>query len=60
MNFNWIDMLNKLINLFIKSVFGAIFLLVVTPLGILLRIFGVDLLKKRIDPQAESYWKKHN
>lgn len=35
---------------------GLIFLLVVTPLGLLLRALGKDLLRLRRDPDAESYW----
>lgn len=37
-------------------VLGGIFLLVVTPLGLLLRLRGKDLLRLRRDPQAGSYW----
>lgn len=53
-------MLNKLFGLFIKGAFGAIFLIVVTPAGVLLRILGIDLLQKKIDRQASSYWKDHS
>jgi uncharacterized membrane protein len=41
-----------------------IFLLVVTPLGILLRLLGKDLLRLKRDPTAQTYWEpvkqKHN
>lgn len=37
-------------------VLGLIFLLVVTPLGLLLRALGKDLLRLRRSPGAESYW----
>ena len=35
---------------------AAIFLLVVTPIGLLLRALGKDLLRLRLDPAAPSYW----
>lgn len=37
-------------------VLGLIFLLVVTPLGLLLRVLGKDLLRLRRNPGADSYW----
>ena len=33
-----------------------VFVLVVVPLGLLLRIFGSDPLKLKRDPKAASYW----
>ena len=35
---------------------GVIFFLVLTPLGLLLRLLGKDLLRLRRDPAARSYW----
>ena len=60
MNFNWTDMLNKLIEFFIKIVFGLIFFLVVTPIGILIRMFGIDFLERKGNSEILSYWKKHS
>ena len=37
-------------------VLGVIFLLVVTPLGLLLRLLGKDLLRLRRTPGAATYW----
>lgn len=37
-------------------VLGLIFLLVLTPLGLLLRLLGKDLLRLRRDPGATTYW----
>lgn len=37
-------------------VLGVIFLLVLTPLGLLLRLLGKDLLRLRRDPGATTYW----
>ncbi len=37
-------------------VLGIMFYLVVTPTGLLMRLFGKDPLKLRRDPEAKSYW----
>ncbi len=37
-------------------VLGVVFLVVVTPLGLLLRALGKDLLRLRREPHAGSYW----
>jgi len=37
-------------------VIGALFYLVVTPMAILARLSGKDLLRLRSDPAAPSYW----
>lgn len=34
----------------------VLFFIVITPTGILLKIFGKDPLKLRFDPSTESYW----
>jgi hypothetical protein len=52
-------MLNKLISLPVKIAFGIVFVIVITPLGLLIRCFGVDLLKSKIDRQARTYWNDH-
>ena len=39
-----------------KVILGAVYLLVVTPLGIALRLAGKDLLGRK--SRAESYWKE--
>ena len=38
----------------------TVFYLIVTPIGILFRIFGKDILDQKIDRTAESYWVKQN
>ena len=53
-------MLNTLIEFFIKIVFGLIFFLVVTPMGILIQIFGIDFLERKGNSEILSYWKKHS
>jgi hypothetical protein len=37
-------------------VMAALFYLVFTPVGLLLRLLGKDSLRLRADPQAASYW----
>ena len=39
-------------------VMGAIFFLVVTPIGIVMSIIGKDLLNKKHDKKKETYWIK--
>jgi len=39
-------------------VLTAVFVVVLTPLGLLLRLLGKDLLRVRRDPRATSYWQK--
>lgn len=52
-----LDTLILLIN-YIFSVlsFAIIFYLIFMPIGILMRLFGKDLLDKRIDRESDSYW----
>jgi hypothetical protein len=37
-------------------VLAVVYYLVLTPIGLLTRFFGYDSMKKRFDPEAESYW----
>jgi hypothetical protein len=37
-------------------ILAVVFALVVVPLGLLMRVFGQDLLRLRRDPRAPSYW----
>ena len=41
-------------------IMAIIFFLVVTPIGLLMKIMGKDLLKKNYDKAAKSYWIKRN
>jgi membrane protein YdbS with pleckstrin-like domain len=36
---------------------AAIYYLVITPIGVMMRICRYDPLQRRFDPQAETYWK---
>ena len=35
---------------------AMLFFLVVTPIGIVMRLAGKDFLRKRLEPEAPSYW----
>ena len=35
---------------------STFFFLVIMPVGLVMRIFGADLLQRRRDPAADSYW----
>jgi len=37
-------------------ILGAVFYLVFTPLGLVMRLFGFDPLRRRFDRAATSYW----
>ena len=37
-------------------VLGLIFYLCITPIGFLMRLFGKDPMRLRLDPEAETYW----
>lgn len=39
---------------------GIVYFLAVLPTGLLMRLFGKDLLKLKIDKQATSYWVKRD
>ena len=41
-------------------VMGIVFFLVVTPIGIIIRILGKDLVNKKYDKNKKTYWIKYN
>jgi hypothetical protein len=41
-----------------RILLGLFFFLVLTPMGIVLRVMGKDLLDARIDKSATTYWSK--
>ena len=41
-------------------VMGVVFFFVVTPVGIIMRIMGKDLLKRKYDKKKETYWIKRS
>ena len=40
----------------LSALLSVAFFVVLTPIGLLMRAFGKDLLKLRRDPGAASYW----
>ena len=55
MSLNWID---DMLDIILKFVFVMVFVFIITPLGLILRLVGVDYLSKRIDENIKSYWFK--
>lgn len=41
-----------------RVILVLMFYLIVTPLGLVLRLFGFDPLKEKIKPDLESYWEE--
>jgi hypothetical protein len=41
-----------------RLILGIFFFLILTPIGVIMRIFGKDLLDERLDKNAKSYWLK--
>jgi hypothetical protein len=46
-------LLHRIVN---PIVLGIMFFLVITPMGLVMRLFGKDLLKLRYDANASTYW----
>lgn len=43
-----------------RLLLGVFFCLILTPIGVVMRLLGVDLIDQKIDRRAESYWKKRD
>ncbi|MBN1912824.1 MAG: sxtJ [Candidatus Omnitrophica bacterium] len=41
-----------------RLILSAMFYLVLTPIGVILRLFGVDFLHRKLEKSRESYWIK--
>lgn len=52
----WMAFAEKLGEIMTRVILTLLFFLVVTPLGLCIRLFGKDLLGIKIDKDAESYW----
>ena len=50
----------KLVSVILSSVMVTIFFLIITPIGLIMRIMGKDLLNKKYDKRKETYWIKRN
>jgi hypothetical protein len=42
-----------------RAILIAVYFLIMTPMGIIMRALGRDLLDERLDKHASSYWKVH-
>ena len=42
----------------LRIILGVFFYLVLSPAGLLMRVFGRDILDEKIDRETLSYWKK--
>ena len=40
-----------------RVLLSALFYLAITPIGLILRLMGQDLLNQKLEPQKQSYWK---
>lgn len=47
-------------NAILKFIFTILFFVIITPVGLIMRLFGADLLQKKIETGKKSYWTKHN
>lgn len=47
------DLLHAIVS---PIILGLIFFLMITPIGLFMRLFGKDFLRLRFDPDAPSYW----
>lgn len=43
-----------------RLLLALFFYLILTPIGVVMRLLGVDLIDQKIDRQAQSYWKKRD
>jgi hypothetical protein len=41
-----------------RIILFIVFYLIISPLGLLMRLFGADLLERKIDKQKDTYWIK--
>jgi hypothetical protein len=52
----WRAVLMRGIDLFAPAVLGILFFVLLTPVGLVLRLAGRDRLRLRFQPLAPSYW----
>ncbi len=50
-------MMKYFFDLLLKALLIIVFALIITPIGLLLRLFGVDYMDRKMDSNASSYWK---
>lgn len=51
-------MANKLKTFLVKLLFGIFFILIIFPIGLLMRLCGADYLGKNFDQSKNTYWNK--
>ncbi len=52
--------LSIIIGYFISRILlTLIFFLVITPTGLIMKLFGKDPMERKLDPEAKTYWVKH-
>ena len=49
-------MFNKLLLLFLKLLMGILFIVVISPTGVILKIIGVDYLRLKKHKHNLTYW----
>ena len=55
-NFLWFKFGLLLGRIIAPIVMAIVYLLVMVPIGLLMRLFGKDLLRLKLDPNSASYW----
>ena len=45
--------------LFSHALMAVVFFGIMTPIGFVMRLFGYDPMRQRVDPAANTYWKQH-
>lgn len=56
LNRAWARLAELLQRIVSPIVLGFLFFVVVMPIGLLMRLLGRDLLRLKMDPEAETYW----
>ena len=54
----WLVFVKPLINILSSVVILLLFFLIVTPIGIIMRLLGKDLIGLKLNKSAKSYWIK--
>ena len=52
----WMQLAEKMSIVVSWIIVTLTFYLVIAPMGIIMRLFGADLLKVKLEPERESYW----
>ena len=58
--YGWMKAVYPLGWLVSHAVLGLVFYAVLTPMGLLMRLFGRDPMNRKLDPDASSYWAPHD